>query len=175
MSCSDCWKTCSWDFFRSIKNGQEERKLDFTKLFIKLLSLSDWSLAQVWETFHCSLLVFRRMGERMGLLAHQEEEEQFEREESRYHMYNSVAIVLVLTVFIAFLFCIGVIVLVLICYIMPFCVHWSYPAWIPNDRNLKKEAVSSLNCFLLAPPNARLMIEWTIKFLFLSFKPFQLF
>ena len=67
-----------------------------------------------------SLLVFRRMAERMGLLAHQEEE--FEREESRYHMYNSAAMVLFLVVFIAFLFCIGVIVLVLLCYIMPFCV-----------------------------------------------------
>ena len=64
----------------------------------------------------------------MGLLAHQEEEEQFEREESRYHMYNSAAMVLFLVVFIAFLFCIGVIVLALLCYIMPFCVHWSYPA-----------------------------------------------
>ena len=121
-------KTCRWAFFRSIKNGQEERKLNFTKLFIKLLSLSDWSLAQVWETSHCGLLVFRRMAERMGLLAHQEEEEQFEREESRYHIYNSVAMVLFVTVFIAFLFCIGVIVLALICYIMPFCDHWSYPA-----------------------------------------------
>ena len=73
-------------------------------------------------------LVFRKMAERMGLLADLEEEEQFEREESRYNLYNSAAMVLFLTVFIAFLFCLGVIVLVLLCYIMPFCVHWSYPA-----------------------------------------------
>ena len=103
MSCSDCcWKTCSCSFFRSIKNGQEEKKIDFTKLFIKVLSLSELSLAQVWVASHCGLLVFRRMAERMGLLAHQEEEEQFEREESRYHMYNSAAIVLFLTVLIAY-------------------------------------------------------------------------